>query len=119
MEGWRGERTALRSVEQVTNELVSVGGSAFLGALVSTFAARGLGADFVLPVWGYPLAALLVEDGAVREHLTVLIRFLPPSYGLLGVCMLVECCPAAVGGSLRCCRYGGGIRRRIQSCGVE
>ena len=48
------------SLAPVTNELVIVGGSAFLGALVSTFAARGLGADFALPVWGYPLAALLV-----------------------------------------------------------
>ena len=60
VERWRGHRPSLPSLAPVTNELVIVGGSAFLGALVSTFAARGLGADFVLPVWGYPLAALLV-----------------------------------------------------------
>ena len=36
-----------------------------------------------------PLAGLLVDTAPVQAYLTLLIRWLPPSYGLLGVCMLV------------------------------
>ncbi len=59
----RGEKIVLPSMAPVTNELVIVGGSAFLGALISAFAAHSLGAGFALPAWGYPLAALLVPWG--------------------------------------------------------
>lgn len=48
-----------------------------------------------------PLAALLVESPAVRQGLTSLIRFLPPTYGLLGVCMLVVSASNALGWPLR------------------
>ena len=60
-----------------------------------------LGLGLVLAVLAAPLAGLLVEDGAVCDHLTVLIRFLPPSYGLLGVCMLVVSASNALGWPVR------------------
>ncbi|MEQ9508751.1 MAG: MATE family efflux transporter [Alloalcanivorax xenomutans] len=44
-----------------------------------------------------PLASALVASGEVRDTLTVLIRVLPPSYGLLGVCMLVVSASNALG----------------------
>ncbi|GGY62505.1 hypothetical protein [Marinobacter zhanjiangensis] len=55
-----GERAALPSMASVSNELVIVGGSAFLGALISAFALKWLGAGFSLPGWGYPVVAALV-----------------------------------------------------------
>ncbi len=57
---WRGERTAPPSLAPASNELVIVGASAFLGALVSALAEHHLSAGLALPGWGYPLAALLV-----------------------------------------------------------
>ncbi len=60
-----------------------------------------LGLGLVLAALAAPLASLLVADGAVRDHLTVLIRFLPPSYGLLGVCMLVVSASNALGWPVR------------------
>lgn len=56
----RGRVIALPSMAPATNELVIVGGSAFLGALISAFALHWLGMDFSLPHWAYPIAALLV-----------------------------------------------------------
>ncbi|SFR64044.1 hypothetical protein SAMN05216203_2071 [Marinobacter daqiaonensis] len=55
-----GQRNPLPSMAPVSNELVIVGGSAFLGALISSFALKWLGAGFILPGWGYPLVAALV-----------------------------------------------------------
>ena len=60
-----------------------------------------LGLGLVLAALAAPLAGLLVQDGAVRDHLTVLIRFLPPSYGLLGMCMLVVSASNALGWPVR------------------
>ena len=40
-----------------------------------------------------PLAGLLVETAPVQSYLTLLIRWLPPSYGLLGVCMQTPSSP--------------------------
>ncbi|MBL7251142.1 hypothetical protein [Alloalcanivorax marinus] len=57
---WRGERPAPPSLAPASNELVIVGASAFLGALVSALAEHHLGSGLTLPGWGYPLAALLV-----------------------------------------------------------
>jgi len=48
-----------------------------------------------------PLAGLLVETAPVQSYLTVLIRWLPPSYGLLGVCMLVVSASNALGWPMR------------------
>jgi hypothetical protein len=56
----RGQGNPLPSMAPVSNELVIVGGSAFLGALISSFALKWLGAGFTLPGWGYPLVAALV-----------------------------------------------------------
>ena len=48
-----------------------------------------------------PLAGLLVETALVQAYLTLLIRWLPPSYGLLGVCMLVVSASNALGWPMR------------------
>ncbi len=48
-----------------------------------------------------PLAGLLVETAPVQAYLTLLIRWLPPSYGLLGVCMLVVSASNALGWPMR------------------
>ncbi|MCG8393877.1 MAG: MATE family efflux transporter [Pseudomonadales bacterium] len=55
----------------------------------------------VLAVLAGPLAAVLVETAPVQAYLTVLIRWLPPSYGLLGVCMLVVSASNALGWPMR------------------
>lgn len=55
----------------------------------------------VLAVLARPLADLLVESTEVREYLALLIRFLPPSYGLLGVCILVVSASNALGWPMR------------------
>ena len=55
----------------------------------------------VVALCAAPLASLLVESPAVRDALTQLIRFLPPSYGLLGVCMLVVSASNALGWPMR------------------
>ncbi len=56
----KGQRNPLPSMAPVSNELVIVGGSAFLGALISSFALKWLGAGFAMPGWGYPVVAALV-----------------------------------------------------------
>jgi putative MATE family efflux protein len=48
-----------------------------------------------------PLAGWLVEDPAVQDHLAILILCLPPSYSLLGVCMLVVSASNALGWPVR------------------
>jgi len=48
-----------------------------------------------------PLAGLLVDTAPVQAYLTLLIRWLPPSYGLLGVCMLVVSASNALGWPMR------------------
>ncbi|NNC23075.1 MATE family efflux transporter [Salinisphaera sp. USBA-960] len=47
------------------------------------------------------LATLLTHHAAVADRLTVLIRFLLPSYALLGVCMLVVSAANALGWPMR------------------
>jgi putative MATE family efflux protein len=54
-----------------------------------------------LAVASRPLAALLVEDPVVQENLSVLILCLPPSYSLLGICMLVVSASNALGWPVR------------------
>ena len=48
-----------------------------------------------------PLAGLLVDTAPVQAYLALLIRWLPPSYGLLGVCMLVVSASNALGWPMR------------------
>lgn len=55
----------------------------------------------VMALLAAPLANLLVETAPVQAYLTVLIRWLPPSYGLLGVCMLVVSASNALGWPMR------------------
>lgn len=60
---WRrlqGGKITLPTMAPMSNELVIVGGSAYLGALISVFALRWLGADFNLPGWAYPAVAFAV-----------------------------------------------------------
>lgn len=69
-------------------------------------AARGvviwqLTLGLTLAVLLVPLAGLLVEDPAVQQDLAVLILCLPPSYSLLGVCMLVVSASNALGWPVR------------------
>lgn len=56
-----------------------------------------IGLGLVLSALAVPLAELLVSSPAVQHSLAQLIRFLPPSYGLLGVCMLVVSSSNALG----------------------
>ena len=55
----------------------------------------------VMALLAAPLAGLLVDTAPVQAYLTVLIRWLPPSYGLLGVCMLVVSASNALGWPMR------------------
>jgi putative MATE family efflux protein len=48
-----------------------------------------------------PLAELLVDDPAVQKNLAILLLCLPPSYALLGVCMLVVSASNALGWPVR------------------
>lgn len=48
-----------------------------------------------------PLAGWLVEDATVQEQLAILILCLPPSYSLLGICMLVVSASNALGWPVR------------------
>jgi len=56
----RRRSPGLPSMGPVTNELVIVGGSAFLGALISAAAHAQMGPGFGLPWWAYPLLAFAV-----------------------------------------------------------
>lgn len=60
-----------------------------------------IGLGLILSVLAAPLASLLVDSPEVRHVLTQLIRFLPPSYGLLGICMLVVSASNALGWPMR------------------
>ncbi len=55
----------------------------------------------VLALFAAPLASILVDTPAVQAYLTVLIRWIPPSYGFLGVCMLVVSASNALGWPMR------------------
>ena len=55
----------------------------------------------VMALLAAPLASLLVESAPVQAYLTLLIRWLPPSFGLLGVCMLVVSASNALGWPMR------------------
>ncbi len=55
----------------------------------------------VMALLAAPLASLLVETAPVQAYLAVLIRWLPPSYGLLGICMLVVSASNALGWPMR------------------
>lgn len=56
----RREKLTLPSLAPISNELVIVGGSAFLGSLISTLALAYISDGQQLPVWAYPMAAILV-----------------------------------------------------------
>ncbi|OHV08845.1 MATE family efflux transporter [Kushneria phosphatilytica] len=51
----------------------------------------------VLALLASPLAGLLAGNAEVRELLTTLLRFLLPSYALLGICMLIVSACNALG----------------------
>ena len=55
----------------------------------------------VMALLAAPLASVLVDTPAVQAYLTVLIRWMPPSYGFLGVCMLVVSASNALGWPMR------------------
>ncbi|ARB44022.1 hypothetical protein [Alloalcanivorax xenomutans] len=59
-ERWRGERVSLPTMAPLANEVVIMGGSSFLGALISLLVLHSLGEAFSLPDWGYPLVAFVV-----------------------------------------------------------
>ncbi len=58
----QGGKITLPSMAPMSNELMIVGGSAFLGVLISTFAIQWLGAGFSLPGWAYPMVAFAVPS---------------------------------------------------------
>ncbi len=55
----------------------------------------------LMAVLAVPLAQLLVETAPVQAYLALLIRCMPPSFGFLGVCMLVVSACNALGWPLR------------------
>ncbi|WP_051011806.1 MATE family efflux transporter [Alcanivorax hongdengensis] len=55
----------------------------------------------VMAVLAGPLARLLVDSPPVQDYLASLIRFLPPSYSVLGICMLVVSASNALGWPVR------------------
>jgi hypothetical protein len=57
---WQGEPLAIPSMAPMSNELVIMGGSAFLGAIISHFALVLMGGAVSLPDWAYPVVALMV-----------------------------------------------------------
>ncbi len=62
MRALRGESPALPAMGSIGNELAIMGGSAFLGVLVSTLALQLLGVGFDFPHWAYPLVAFCVPS---------------------------------------------------------
>lgn len=58
--GARTRKLELPTMAPVSNELIIVGGSAFIGALISLLALNLMGDDFTFPRWAYPVLALLV-----------------------------------------------------------
>jgi len=57
---WQGEALTIPSMAPISNELVIMGGSAFLGAIISQFALIIMGGTASLPDWAYPVVAFLV-----------------------------------------------------------
>ena len=57
---WRGEALNIPSMAPMSNELVIMGGSAFLGAIIGHFALTIMGNAGSLPDWAYPVVAFLV-----------------------------------------------------------
>lgn len=60
LRGARTRKLELPTMAPVSNELIIVGGSAFIGALISLVALNLMGDDFSFPEWAYPVIALLV-----------------------------------------------------------
>lgn len=60
-----------------------------------------LGLGLVMALGAPWVAAVLAGSSEVRDNLTMLIRFLLPSYSLLGICMLVVSAGNALGWPLR------------------
>lgn len=61
--GVRSRSLELPSMAPFSNELVIVGGSAFIGALISLLALGLLGDSLSLPRWAWPVLAMLVPWG--------------------------------------------------------
>ncbi|KAA1172314.1 hypothetical protein FWJ25_14060 [Marinobacter salinexigens] len=90
-------RVALPSLSMINNELAIMGGSAFLGGIIGTFALGWLGMDFSLPSWAYPMVAMAVPwlffiGGSVGVNPIIsgtlsgsILGPIWPSYGLLGL----------------------------------
>lgn len=89
-----GERRLPR-MDNISNELAIICGSAFLGATLSAFVAAGLDTDFDLPVWAFPVTAfglpwVLFAGGLVGMNPLILVtmagglssRLWPESAGL-------------------------------------
>lgn len=51
---------SMPSLATVTNELVIIGGSSYLGGIIGVFALNWLGMDFSLPSWAYALVVFAV-----------------------------------------------------------
>lgn len=85
------------SLAMMNNELAIMGGSSFLGGVIGTFALNWMGSDFSLPVWAYPLVAMLVPwlffaGGAVGVNPIIsgtlsssILGPIWPDYGLLAL----------------------------------
>ena len=57
LRGARTRKLDLPTMAPVSNELIIVGGSAFIGALISLLALNLMGDDFSFPRWAYPVLA--------------------------------------------------------------
>ena len=57
LRGARTRKLDLLTMAPVSNELIIVGGSAFIGALISLLALNLMGDDFSFPRWAYPVLA--------------------------------------------------------------
>lgn len=56
----RGEALAIPSIAPISNELVIMGGSAFVGVLIGKFALIIMGGAISIPDWAFPVVAFLV-----------------------------------------------------------
>ncbi len=66
--GWvlswfNGNNPRLPNMANVSNELAIVGGSAFIGSIISAVVLGQMGGAVILPVWAWPLLAALVPWG--------------------------------------------------------
>jgi|TARA_R110001599_G_scaffold89560_6_gene237019 hypothetical protein len=85
------------SLAMMNNELVIMGGSSFLGGIIGTLALNWLGMGFSLPVWAYPVVAMVVPwlffaGGTVGVNPIIsgtlsgsILGPIWPEYGLLGL----------------------------------